>query len=103
MEEKRKTPLAGVHKEFKNKVEDISDMPIVKMMNIRHNFTRVNPTIWLFLFAVIGVMVGIAFASLRLFLWVGGFIVAIFVAFFVLAHYFDKLEKSFLKLVGASS
>lgn len=87
MAEKLKSPLAGMHSELKSELEHIGEMPILRMMNIRHNFNRVNPTIWLFFFAIIGILVGLAFVSFRVLLWVGGTIVIIYIALWILWYF----------------
>ena len=52
---------------------------IFGVFNPLENFTRTGPLLWIFLGAIVFLVIGLSL-SLSLFSWTGGFIVALFVA-----------------------
>jgi len=57
----------------------ISRSPLIKLLNPLENFTRTGPVLWIFLFA--GMIFGIGLIlPVRLFVWIGGFLVLLFAA-----------------------
>lgn len=66
-------------------------VPIIEFFKIKKNFDRVNPVTWIFLFSVVFVVLGFAFEIIRIFVWMGGFLLFIFIGvFFVI--FWGKLK-----------
>ncbi len=58
----------------------IGRLPILDLFMPWKNFTRVSPLLWIFLASLIILIIGLNVSFLRVFVWVGGFLVAFFVA-----------------------
>jgi hypothetical protein len=54
--------------------------PILGVFNPIRNFSRASPLMWIFLVAVVLLFLGANVEFLRIFAWVGGFLVVFFVA-----------------------
>jgi len=75
-------------------VEDFTSslnrMPLFQMLNIRRNFDRLDPSGWIFFFAVIAIIMGAAFVSLQILAWIGLFIVIAYLIYFIAWYYSEK-------------
>ena len=58
--------------------KDLEKIPIIKMLNVKRNFDRVNPLGWIFFFAVVLVVLGLIVSFLEILFWLGGFIILVY-------------------------
>lgn len=58
----------------------MGDSPISAILTPWNNFTRASPVLWVFLISVLLLIVGLSVSFLEAFVWLGGFMVALFVA-----------------------
>jgi hypothetical protein len=59
---------------------DMRKSHIFAMFNLKRNFSRAHPLVWVFIFAVLWVLIMLSFESLKVLAWLGLMIVIIFLA-----------------------
>lgn len=74
----------GLGEYITNWVDDVCNLNVLKMFNMRKNFNRASPLAWLFFFGLLSVIVGWAVKQARILLWIGLVIIFIYLLYFIL-------------------